>query len=215
MKKTSTLLFLLLFLGVTGCNTPQNTTSDTTPTAPAVQTPVPTSVTESVVTPVATATTAPTAIPTVTLTPTPTGFYLTANGSKSYNISDILYGLFLEDINYGVDGGLYAEMIKNRSFEFEEGIAKNGHFHGWNTEGNITYEVIDGSNDLSYLNANNPHYLSMTAVEAKSGIRNSGFLSGMAIEEGKDYVFSAFLKAPADFSGDVTIRLQNAGGTKV
>ena len=140
---------------------------------------------------------------------------ISISAGRGARISPKLYGIFLEDINYGVDGGLYAEMIKNRSFEFEDGIAKNGHFHGWNTEGNITCEIIDGSTDLSYLNANNPHYLSMTAVEAKSGIRNSGFLSGMAIEEGKDYVFSAFLKAPADFSGDVTIRLQNAGGTKV
>ena len=49
----------------------------------------------------------------------------------TYDISEILYGIFLEDINFAVDGGMYAELIKNRSFEYDN-LATNGHKHGWN-----------------------------------------------------------------------------------
>ena len=48
-------------------------------------------------------------------------------------IQPTMYGLFFEDINYGADGGLYAEMIKNRSFEFPQ------NFMGWNTFGNVVF----------------------------------------------------------------------------
>ena len=43
---------------------------------------------------------------------------------KGHEIPDSLYGLFLEDINHGVDGGLYAELVQNRSFE--EGVLPTG-----------------------------------------------------------------------------------------
>ena len=211
MKKKIALLILLLALVVTGCGNNQGETPDATPTAATEPTNIPDK-TPAAETPAPTATTAPTETP----TPTPdTGFHLTADGSQSYEISDILYGLFLEDINYAVDGGLYAEMIKNRSFEYEDGTAKNGYFHGWNIVGDASHMLIDGSLDGSYLNANNPHYLSMTSAAPDSGIRNSGFLAGMSIEEGKEYVFTAFFKAPYGLRDDVIIRLQNAGGSKV
>ena len=50
------------------------------------------------------------------------------NGAE---IQKTMYGIFFEDINYGADGGLYAELIKNRSFEFPQP------FLGWNTFGKI------------------------------------------------------------------------------
>ena len=49
-------------------------------------------------------------------------------------IQPTMYGLFFEDINYGADGGLYAELIKNRSFEFPQ------RFMGWNIFGNVTFD---------------------------------------------------------------------------
>ena len=49
---------------------------------------------------------------------------------ESHQISDTLFGIFLEDINYAVDGGMYAELLKNRSFEY--GMeARDGQMHGW------------------------------------------------------------------------------------
>ena len=38
-------------------------------------------------------------------------------------IQKTMYGIFFEDINYGADGGLYAEMVKNRSFEFPQNLS--------------------------------------------------------------------------------------------
>ncbi|MBE5951782.1 MAG: hypothetical protein E7260_09365 [Lachnospiraceae bacterium] len=214
MKKLVSILTVLLLVAITGCGNNPSENPDPSPTVTVPAT-VPTDVP-------ATDVPAPTNTPAPTETPVPTapvveevGFKLTADGAQTYEISDILYGLFLEDINHAVDGGMYAEMIKNRSFEYEETYARNGYFHAWNDVGDISHELMDGSTDGSYLNANNPHYLSMTANAPDSGIRNSGWLTGLAIEEGKEYSFTAFLKAPEGNLGNVTIRLQNNSGSKV
>ena len=47
-------------------------------------------------------------------------------------IQPTMYGIFFEDINYAADGGLYAELVKNRSFEFP-----SNHFQGWSVAGNV------------------------------------------------------------------------------
>ena len=60
-------------------------------------------------------------------------------------IRPTMYGLFFEDINYAADGGLYAEMVKNRSFEFPQRLM------GWSTFGNVS--VRDGGPF-----SRNPHY---------------------------------------------------------
>lgn len=51
-------------------------------------------------------------------------------------IQPTMYGHFFEDINYGADGGLYAELIKNRSFEFPQS------FMGWDIFGNVTLQMM-------------------------------------------------------------------------
>ncbi len=61
-------------------------------------------------------------------------------------IQPTMYGIFFEDINFGADGGLYAELVKNRSFEFPQT------FMGWNTFGNVQVKD-DGPFER------NPHYL--------------------------------------------------------
>ena len=47
-------------------------------------------------------------------------------------IQPTMYGVFFEDINFGADGGLYAELVKNRSFEFPQP------FVGWTPFGDVT-----------------------------------------------------------------------------
>ncbi|EJW93349.1 alpha-L-arabinofuranosidase A, partial [gut metagenome] len=47
-------------------------------------------------------------------------------------IQPTMYGLFFEDINYAADGGLYAELVKNRSFEFPQ------HLMGWDSFGKVS-----------------------------------------------------------------------------
>ena len=52
-------------------------------------------------------------------------------GSKGIPIQKTMFGLFFEDLNFAADGGLYAEKIKNRSFEFDNPLA------GWDVIGNV------------------------------------------------------------------------------
>ena len=64
-------------------------------------------------------------------------------------IQPTMYGLFFEDINYAADGGLYAELVKNRSFEFPQNLM------GWKTFGNVTLQD-DGPFEK------NPHYVRLS-----------------------------------------------------
>ena len=99
-----------------------------------------------------------------------------------HDISDLLFGIFFEDINFAADGGLYAEMVANRSFQYTE-IAENDELYAWKTVGNAVNEVIRDDKE-NYLNINNTNYLVMknTSTE-KAGIENRGFLDGMAVTE--------------------------------
>ena len=127
-----------------------------------------------------------------------------------HDISDLLFGIFFEDINFAADGGLYAEMVVNRSFEFTE-LALNDALYGWNTVGGASARVEASAQDA--LNANNPNYLVLSnASGAPAGIENIGFLDGMAIEENAKYNFSVYAKS-LDDCGGVTVRLAVGGET--
>ncbi len=102
-----------------------------------------------------------------------------------------LYGLFFEDINHAADGGLYAELVQNRSFEFCEVDRKDYHaLTAWDKSENISWEVLTENP----VHEENKHYLH---VEAKEGayIRNLGFNSGIYAEAGKGYRFSMYARA--------------------
>jgi alpha-L-arabinofuranosidase len=104
-------------------------------------------------------------------------------------ISPTMYGIFFEDINFGADGGLYAELVKNRSFEFPEAMM------GWT-------EVKKGAAagtlavlDQEPFNTVAPHYLRIAATAAGEGygVVNEGF-SGMGVRQSEAYHFSAFAR---------------------
>ena len=98
-------------------------------------------------------------------------------------IQPTMYGLFFEDINYAADGGLYAELIKNRSFEFPQNLM------GWCTFGNVKL-MDDGPFER------NPHYirLSDSGHEHKhTGVENEGFF-GIGLTEGEPYRFSVWAR---------------------
>lgn len=115
-----------------------------------------------------------------------------------HDISDMLFGIFFEDINFAADGGLYAEKVVNRSFEYGE-LAADDELHGWSKVGNAEYYI----ETADALNKNNPHY---AVIENNgtdlSGIANKGFLEGMAIEK-EGYNLSLYAKGDAD----ITVRL--------
>ncbi len=93
------------------------------------------------------------------------------------SVSPDMYGIFFEDINYGADGGLYAELVKNRSFEFPD------HLMGWTTQGKVS--VVETSPF-----ERNPHALRM---EGTSSITNEGFF-GMGFRAGEKYRFSVWAR---------------------
>lgn len=145
------------------------------------------------------------------------GLEVDADQSKldeSSEISDILYGIFVEDINHTVDGGMYAEMIKNGSFEYGE-KANNKEKHGWeNAKDKFSFEVKDGSSDKSYLNENNTHYAVLkNSSSDMQGIGNSGYLKGLAVTKDAKYKATLFLKGVDQYAGKVTVSLEDSKGT--
>lgn len=140
-------------------------------------------------------------------------YNLIVKGYKGYEISNLLYGLFLEDINFAADGGLYAELIKNRSFEYGS-LASNAGSHGWAITNGITLDIIDGSADKSYLNENNPQYAHITnPSNSLGGIGNVGFLDGLAVVKDAIYNFSGYFKSTIGYNGAVTLQLKDNAGT--
>lgn len=122
-------------------------------------------------------------------------------------ISDTLYGLFVEDINHALDGGMYAELVKNRSFEY--GAAAGGvHKHGWSaTADTAEITIVDGGEDESFLHEQNPHYVRLTNQgKSYEGIYNKGYLEGMSLTADATYHFSFYVKGDS-YAGDVVISL--------
>ena len=99
-------------------------------------------------------------------------------------IQPTMYGIFFEDINFGADGGLYAEMVENRSFEFPQRLM------GWNTFGHVTL------NDVSPAFSRNPHYVTLESAgarEKQTGLENRGFF-GMGLKKDMQYDFSVYAR---------------------
>lgn len=115
---------------------------------------------------------------------------ITVYQNEKYKELGDLYGLFFEDINHAADGGLYAELVQNRSFEFDKIDKEEYHsLTAWEKSGNMEWEVCTESP----LHEENTHYLHL---QAKKGgyVRNLGFNTGIYVEEGKQYDFSVWAR---------------------
>ncbi len=109
---------------------------------------------------------------------------------ESYKKLGDLYGLFFEDINHAADGGLYGELVQNRSFEYCEIDRKEYHaLTAWEKSEGISWEVLSEAP----LNKENVHYLRVDA-KAGSAIWNTGYNTGIYVEAGKKYDFSFFAR---------------------
>ena len=108
-----------------------------------------------------------------------------------------MYGIFFEDINYAADGGLYAEMIKNRSFEFPQNLM------GWIPFGK--FQIMDQGGPFD----KNPHYLRLSDpghVHKRTGVENEGFF-GVAVKKGETYRFSLYARCPEGGDGRLYVQL--------
>lgn len=127
-------------------------------------------------------------------------------GDEIHDISDLLFGVFFEDINFAADGGLYAEMVANRSFEFTA-LAQDDALYRWNSVNDAELKVKENGKDDA-LNENNPGFLMMTNnAQTQAGIENRGFLDGMSIVENEEYKVSFYAKAPENYEGTITVNL--------
>lgn len=130
---------------------------------------------------------------------------------KTAKIGD-LYGIFFEDLNHAADGGLYAEMVRNRSFEFS--AVDNPMYSGltaWNEiepEGTSVSMAIESREPF---NKKNPHYLTVDIKTdgTYAGVRNEGYNSGMPIYEGAEYRLKLCAKG---CGSDIRVTLISADG---
>ena len=132
--------------------------------------------------------------------------------NKTASMADF-YGIFFEDINHAADGGLYAEKIRNRAFEFSP-------------VDNTTYQALTawkkieegGASVAASVSNKKPHseknknylVLEITEPGTRAGIKNLGWGSGISVEEGNDYKITCI--ARADKPCDVTFSIDDAYG---
>ena len=114
-------------------------------------------------------------------------------------IQPTMYGIFFEDINFAADGGLYAELVKNRSFEFP-----NDPLQGWKAFGKVDVRA-DGPFDRC------PHYVRLAdpGHPAKwTGLDNEGFF-GIGVKGGETYRFTVWARVPDGGASELRIELVN------
>ena len=112
-------------------------------------------------------------------------------------VQPTMYGIFFEDINSAADGGLYAELVKNRSFEFP-----NDALQGWKAFGKV--EVRD---DGPF--ARNPHYVRLSDPghpHKWTGLDNEGFF-GIGVKGGESYRFSVWARVPDGGASELRVEL--------
>ncbi|MHB1458740.1 MAG: alpha-L-arabinofuranosidase C-terminal domain-containing protein [Armatimonadota bacterium] len=153
----------------------------------------------------------------------------------SRSISPLLYGIFYEDINHAADGGIYAELIRNRSFEdtlapdgctvcdgimrtpggWETKFNDSNDIPGWNMTVDAPAEGLVSLDSKVIINDANPRSLKVDVNCSNGGsvsIANEGYW-GIRLDEGAKYKLSFFAKTDRP-STSVTASLQSADGKR-
>ena len=161
------------------------------------------------------------------------------NGAKAGpEINPRMYGIFLEEINHGVDGGLYGEMVRNRAFEdsrppegytFQNGKWRNpGGFdsgftrYGYTTNGVPFWSMIQSGAAHGTMNVETSGGITQEssyclrinaepATDGRVGVANEGFF-GVGVRQGEQYKLSLHARGGEDFKGPLTVRLEDANG---
>jgi alpha-L-arabinofuranosidase len=138
---------------------------------------------------------------------------ITVMPEKSKAISDLLIGVFFEDINYAADGGLYAELVQNRGFEYNPADTK---FRdrtwdckkAWSFTGDEDDFFID---TLVPVHPNQKHYAVVITGEKSESLQNEGF-DGIPLKAGAKYDFSVFARTLEGAKGKLEVRLVDEDG---
>ena len=131
-------------------------------------------------------------------------------------VSEHLIGIFFEDINYAAGGGLHAELVQNRDFEYAN--EERRHIKEWNST--YAWSLQDGKGVWHIetalpIHPNNPHYAVMNVEEVGISLVNEGF-DGITIKKGEKYIFSMFSKVMGDHKGGkIKVRLVTKEGKEI
>jgi alpha-L-arabinofuranosidase len=136
-------------------------------------------------------------------------FTVKANQTKG-TIQPTMWGIFFEDINLAADGGVYAELVKNRSFEFASPMM------GWRE-----IKEVGGNGSVLVMNRegtnrNNPRFIraTVTSDRGRFGLSNEGF-RGMGIKANHQYEFSVLAKPTKGSQVAIKVTLVNAKGEPI
>ncbi|MBR4846578.1 MAG: carbohydrate binding domain-containing protein, partial [Bacteroidaceae bacterium] len=128
---------------------------------------------------------------------------------KAKQISDELIGIFFEDLNYAADGGIYAELVQNRGFEYDPRDTQNrwgwDHTTAWslkNASEGDKFEIAT----IDPIHENNKHYAVLTISKPGVAFVNEGF-DGIVLKKGDKYDFSLWARQLEGKGGQITIRL--------
>lgn len=152
-------------------------------------------------------------------TPAPLDYTVTVDPtSKGATIDPSMYGVFFEDINRAADGGLYAELVQNRSFEYS--TADNRSYTGltsWSASSTAGGAgTIATVSDDARLNERNRTYLKVALANPEGGtygVRNAGYNTGVRLEAGKTYDFSVWARTDSPSGTQLKVTLRDPAGT--
>ncbi|MGP4027881.1 alpha-L-arabinofuranosidase C-terminal domain-containing protein [Actinomadura sp. 3N407] len=160
------------------------------------------------------------AIPVSAWAQAPAGYTLQIDAAAAGpEIADSMHGIFYEDINRAADGGLYAELVQNRSFEYDP--ADNGSYTGltsWTPTsvggGTGTARVVD---DSARLNERNRRHLRLDLAGdgGAYGVTNAGYNTGIAVEKSERYDFSVWARTTGPAGTRLTVRLADTAGVEL
>ena len=141
---------------------------------------------------------------------------ITARPEAAKPISPDLFGIFFEDINYAADGGLYAELLQNRDFEYDPSDKKGRDTtwtatHSWRLRGEgIDWRIATDEP----LHPNNPHHAVLTVGRPGGALVNAGW-DGVAVHGGEKYDFSLFGKQLGDKPMQFEVAICDAAGRTI
>ena len=150
-------------------------------------------------------------------------------GKVTGKVSPMLYGLMTEEINFAYEGGLYGELIRNRSFKADAivpRVSPDTYVAGkhlpvtfkpdskprfWTVVGGASL-VLDTDNPLNeFLNVSLKLDASSASAASPAGVANDGYW-GIPVKPMTTYRLSFFAKAAAGFTGPVTVSIESADG---
>lgn len=140
---------------------------------------------------------------------------ITPRPGESKAISDMLIGIFFEDISYAADGGIYAELVQNRGFEYQ---LSDRNFRdqswtpekAWSVQGEASFDI----DTIGPLHRNNKHYATLDIKEEGASLNNEGW-DGIPVEAGEKYDFSVFARLHNNSKESLTVQLRSLDGNVI